>query len=80
MSLGQTCVHDSQCTDTVNGRRCFEDKCTCDEGFLPHDHLCLHGIYWEEKFKFEEGYFTSKHDTVAILHSNSNSFSTTDIL
>ncbi|XP_078341445.1 uncharacterized protein LOC111106765 isoform X2 [Crassostrea virginica] len=42
LTLGQTCVHASQCTGTMNGRRCFEDKCTCVEGFLPHDHLCLH--------------------------------------
>ena len=68
LTLGQTCVLASQCTGTVNGRRCFEHKCNCVEGFLPHDHLCLHGIYREETYKFKEGYITEKHYTVAILH------------
>ena len=78
LSLGQTCVHASQCTGTTNCRRCLEDICICDEGFLPHDLLCLHGIYWEEKYKFEVGKHHRK--TWYSSYSNSNSFSPTYIL
>ena len=43
LSLGQSCVHDTQCKGTQNAGRCLNGECFCEEGFVLQKLRCLPG-------------------------------------
>nr|XP_022301659.1 tenascin-like [Crassostrea virginica] len=43
LSLGQSCVHNTQCKGTENAERCLNGECFCEEGFVLQRLRCLLG-------------------------------------
>nr|XP_022301332.1 tenascin-like isoform X2 [Crassostrea virginica] len=41
LSLGQSCVNDTQCKGTQNAGRCLNGECFCEEGFVLQKLRCL---------------------------------------
>lgn len=45
LTLGQSCVHDTQCTGTEYVGTCIEGVCFCNEGYDLYQLQCLPGMY-----------------------------------
>lgn len=44
-TLGQSCVHDTQCTGIKSAGTCLEGMCFCDQGFDLYQLQCLPGMH-----------------------------------